>query len=235
SEHRREYDAVAINSSIDVPPDHHRAYFQSGGTMINPWGGVEAMLTHAISLLYDVPSAHSPLLESQEVADEATALLDPRMAAEAVSLGFLHCILKGLQRAPRIISDPEAMRLPGVLTARDVSCLVIPDGVLGLPTLAALEQGIPVIAVRENTNLMRNDLEALPWAAGQFLSVANYWEAAGVLCALKAGIAPESVRRPLAATLINGAPLTGMALSPAQDQGKTDSPEVLPEKLGWVA
>ena len=83
------------------------------------------------------------------------------------------------------------------LTASDVSCLVIPDGCLGLPTLAALEQGTPVIAVRENKNLMRNDLEQLPWSAGQFHRVENYWEAAGLLCALKAGIAPGSVRRPL--------------------------------------
>ena len=63
--------------------------------------------------------------------------------------------------------------------------------------MAALEQGIPVIAVRENTNLMRNDLEALPWRYGQFFRVENYWEAAGVMAALKAGIAPGSVRRPL--------------------------------------
>ena len=51
----------------------------------------------------------------------------------------------------------------GVLTAADISCLVIPDGCVGLPTLAALEQGIPVIAVRENKNVMRNDLTVLPW------------------------------------------------------------------------
>ena len=116
------------------PDGYHREYFQSEGKMVNPWGGVEAMLTHAISLLHDVPAAHSPMLESEEVADEETGLVDPRMAAEAISLGFLQCILKGLQRAPRIVSDPEAMRMPGILTANDVSCLVIPDGVLGLPT-----------------------------------------------------------------------------------------------------
>jgi len=74
---------------------------------------------------------------------------------------------------------------------------VIPDNCLGLPTLAALEQGIPVIAVRENVNLMKNDLEALPWANGQFHMVENYWEAAGVLSALKTGIDPSAIRRPL--------------------------------------
>jgi hypothetical protein len=216
--HRDEYDAVAISSTIAVPSSYHLQYFQSGGKMVNPWGGVEAMLTHAVSLLCDSPSAHSPMLETQEIADEESGLVDPRMAAEAISLGFLQCILKGLQRAPRLVSDPEAMRLSGVLTANDVSCLVIPDGVLGLPTLAALEQGIPVIAVRENANLMHNDLSALPWAPGQYTRVENYWEAVGVMTALRAGIAPESVRRPLPPTLVDGEPLMGLALSEtAQD------------------
>jgi hypothetical protein len=153
------------------------------------------------------------MLESQEVADEEPGLVDPRMAAEAISLGFLQCILKGLKCSPRIITDPAGMGHPGVVSAADVACLVIPDGCLGLPTLAALEQGIPVIAVRENANLMRNDLSALPWATGQFHQVENYWEAAGILCALKSGIAPESVRRPLTPTLVNGQPLLGLALS----------------------
>jgi len=83
-----------------------------------------------------------------------------------------------------------------------VSCLVMPDKCVGLPTLAALEQGIPVIAIRENDNLMQNDLQALPWAPGQLHLVENYWEAVGVMTALKSGITPSSLRRPLAATKI---------------------------------
>jgi hypothetical protein len=111
-------------------------------------------------------------------------------------------MLKGLQRSPRIVTDPEAMREPGLLTAADISCLVIPDKCVGLPTLAALEQGIPVIAVRENDNFMQNDLRALPWAPGQLHVVENYWEAVGVMTALKAGITPDSLRRPLTATRV---------------------------------
>ena len=194
---RGEYDAVALSSVISVPHQYHADYFGSEGGMVNPWGGVEAMLTHAISGRYDVPSAHSPMLESQEVLDLDVGVVDPRMAAEAVSMTFLQSVLKGLQRSPRIITDGEAMREPGVLTARDVSCLVQPQGCLGLTTLAALEQGIPVIEVEENANLMRNDLSVLPWRQGQFHRVANYWEAAGVMAALRAGINPASVRRPL--------------------------------------
>ena len=95
------------------------------------------------------------------------------------------------------------MAQPGVLSAEDLSCLVIPDGCLGLPTLAALEQGIPVVAVQENRNLMKNDLAALPWAPGQFHRVGNYWEAVGVLAAMRAGIEPMAVRRPLPQTSVS--------------------------------
>jgi hypothetical protein len=199
-EHRGEFDAVAIASVIEVDDAYHEQYFHCDGAMTNPWGGVEAMLTHALSLIHEVPTAHSPMLESHKVADFDLGLVDPRLAAEAVSLTFVQCMLKGLHRSPRIVTDPDAMREAGLLTAADVSCLVIPDKCVGLPTLAALEQGIPVIAVAENANLMRNDLRALPWASGQLHMVDNYWEAVGVMTALKAGIAPESLRRPLAAT-----------------------------------
>ena len=191
-----EYDAVALSTlvEVDVP---HESYFSSRGEMVNPWGGVEAMLTHAVSTVYNVPSAHAPMMESVDVANIDPGVVDPRMAAEVVSLTFLQSVLKGLHTAPRIAANPAEMSQSDILTARDVSCLVIPDGCIGLPTLAALEQGIPVIAVRENRSLMRNDLNALPWGEDQLHVVENYWEAAGVMAALKAGMSPGSVRRPL--------------------------------------
>ena len=204
--YRGEYDAIAIASVISTPLHYYSDYFWSDGDMVNPWGGVESMLTHTISSMYDLPSAHAPMLESQAVLDIETGVVDPRMAAEVISASFLQCVLKGLQRSPNIIRDPEAMRDPGVLTARDISCLVIPDGCLGLPTFAALEQGIQVIAVRENVNLMKNDLEALPWASGQLHIVDNYWEAAGVLSAIRTGIEPSAVRRPLRSILLEQTP-----------------------------
>lgn len=217
-DHRGSYDAVAVSSVISVPLSYHTDYFESDGNMLNPWGGVEAMLTHTISTLYDVPSAHSPMLENQEIANMETGVVDPRMAAEAISLTFMQSVLKGLQKSPKIVAGIEGtgtMGLHGVLTASDVSCLVIPDGCLGLPTLAALEQGIPVIAVRENRTVMKNDLAGLPWSQGQFYLVENYWEAAGVMAALKAGIDPKAVRRPLAQTAVrtSSAPVSSITES----------------------
>jgi hypothetical protein len=198
--HRGEYDAVGIHSVIDVPSGYHMEYFESHGDMVNPWGGVEAMLTHAVSMIFNMPSAHAPMLESWDIANLHAGIVDPRISAEAVSTCFLHCILKGLHRSPRIVTDRAATHAPGVLNSADVSCLVIPDGCIGLPTLAAMEQGIPVIAVRENRNLMRNDLSKFPFEPGKLFVVNNYLEAAGVMTALRAGVSLESVRRPLADT-----------------------------------
>jgi hypothetical protein len=200
--HRAEYDAVALASAIEVPVDIHTTYFDSDGDMINPWGGVEAMLTHAVSMLLDVPSAHAPMLESMEIMDLELGVVEPRLAAEAVSTAFLHCVLKGLHQSPGIVTDPSLFASRGVLSASDVACLVIPDRCVGLPTLAARDQGIPVIAVRENTNCMRNDLSAIGFAPDKLFIVDNYLEAVGVMSALRAGVSVETVRRPISATTI---------------------------------
>lgn len=199
---RSEYDAVALASKVDILEGLYDEYFRSGGEIINPWGGVEAMLTHSISLLLNIPSAHAPMADNMEEANALFGIVDPRMSAEAVSSCFLHCVLKGLYKSPGIITDRMLFTHPGVITAADISCLVIPDGCVGLPTLAALEQGIPVIAVRENRNRMKNDLEKLPFAPGKLFVVENYLEAVGVMTALKSGVSVPSVRRPLAETKI---------------------------------
>lgn len=201
-EQERKYDAVAISSVISVPEEFHQGYFDADGEMVNPWGGVEAMLTHAISSQFNVPSAHSPMFETQKIANRDPGVVDPRMAAEAISLTFFGSVLKGLYKSPHIVTDSSELSKPGVISASNISCLVIPDGCVGLPTLAALEQGIPVVAVRENKNLMENDLTTLPWRSNQLHIVENYLEAVGVLCAIRGGIALESVQRPIARTRV---------------------------------
>ena len=193
--HRREYDALALSTQIRVDPRTRIDYYGSRGEVLNPWGGAEAILTHAVSALYGIPAAHSPMLESRDVAGLELGVVDPRMAAEVISITFFVSVLKGLQRSPRLVAARGPAR--GLLTVEQVSCLVVPDGAVGLPTLAALEQGIPVIAVRENENVLDNDLAALPWAHGKLQLVDNYWEAAGVVACVRAGIDPGAVRRPL--------------------------------------
>ncbi|MCI0492049.1 MAG: DUF3326 domain-containing protein [Planctomycetes bacterium] len=197
-EKRGSYDAVALATRITPHIDTvelHRSYFGEGGP--NPWGGVEAILTHLTSSVLDVPSAHAPTMSSEALRTESWGVVEPRKAAEIISTTYLFCVLKGLNRAPQVVVNPSGVYDPSIITAEDVSCLVIPDGCVGLPTLAAVEQGIPVVAVRNNTNLMRNDLRALPFRPGQLQYAANYYEAAGILTAMKAGVAPATLERPM--------------------------------------
>ncbi len=184
------YDAVALSTFIRVPEHFHKKYFKESD-MVNAWGGIEAMLTHSIAEVFNIPCAHSPMMTSKEIMQLELGIVDPRKAPETSSTTYLHCILKGLHRTPRIVDFNKG------LTLEDVSCMIIPDGCIGLPTLACLENDIPVIAVKENKNNMKNDLKQLPFKKDKLFIVDNYLEAVGVMTSLKAGISPESVRRPI--------------------------------------
>jgi hypothetical protein len=208
AERRASYDAVAISSVIDVDRDLHDTYFDAPNSaalndgserdIVNPWGGIEALLTHGLSSLLNIPTAHSPMYEDVELMNSDAGIMDPTKAPEGISVAFLHCLFKGLSASPRIVTNPQAFGRQGVIAAEDISCLVIPAGCLGLPVLAAAHQGIPVIEVRDGTNRMRNSLQdLLPWGDGQFLQAGNYFEAAGMIAAMRAGVAHDTLQRPL--------------------------------------
>jgi len=196
------YDAVALVTVLDAEQSQaqmmHDYYVKNS---INPWGGIEAMLTHGLSMLINKPTMHAPMMESSDPLD--FGIVDPRKSAEVVSRTYMHCIMKGLHRSPKIITNPTLFGRAGILGVEDIHCLVIPEGVLGLPTLAAMQQGIPVIAVRENKNLMQNRLEMLPFEQGKYFVVDNYLEAAGLMLALKAGVCPSAIRRPILQTMVH--------------------------------
>ena len=46
------------------------------------------MLTHAVTMLFGVPTAHAPMFESMEIANLDVGIVDPRMSAEVVSTCF---------------------------------------------------------------------------------------------------------------------------------------------------
>ena len=191
-QYHSEYDAIALSTAITDKEDHSNEYFATNSDdVVNPWGGVEAMLTHSTAEIFNVPCAHAPFESTDAESFIRFGVVDPRKAPEMLSDTELHCVLKGLHHTPRIVGP-----LSGV-TLEDISALVIPDGCIGLPTLAALENDIPVIAVRGNKNLMRNNLKALPFKKGKLFIVENYLEAAGVMVALRAGVSLEAVQRPI--------------------------------------
>lgn len=177
---RDSYDAVALTSLIGIPDTDRDYYYKNGG--VNPWGGVEAMLTHAVSHVFGVPCAHAPMMESQEIDNMDFGVVDPRCSAETVSVTYLPCVLKGLNRAPRIIDSSP-----------DVSCLVIPQRCLGIPMLAAYDRDIPIIVVDDELEV--DDVNCLDYI--EAISVDNYVEAVGVVAAMRAGISVESLGRPM--------------------------------------
>lgn len=183
-----DFDALAVATFINVPKEVALYYYRNGGT--NPWGGVEAKASKLICEKLNLPVAHAPIENSDPEVSTFNEIVDPRISAEAVSLCYLHCVLKGLHKAPRIGEG---------LIAADIDCLVTPVGCVGRPHEACMEAGIPVIAVKENTTCLNEEMP------DDWTSVENYWEAAGLLMAMNAGIHPASVRRPLKLTEVMNA------------------------------
>jgi hypothetical protein len=184
-----DFNALAIHTPIEVSPDVALAYYRHGG--INPWGGIEAKLSKIVSEKLGKPVAHAPLENTSPDDEELYFVFKrdpvvPRIAAEAISTCYLHCVLKGLHRAPRIGRG---------LSWRDVDVLISPYKCWGPPHEACMANRIPVMAVRENTICG-------PVQTPEHTVVENYLEAAGLLMSMRAGVQPASVRHPFAKTKV---------------------------------
>ena len=182
-----EFDALGIATPITVDNEALAAYWRHGG--VNPVGGVEAIATRLIGEALDKPCAHGPVDYALTGFKE---VVDPRIAVEIITENFIHCLLKGLHKAPRLSTRDG-------LSNRDVDCMVSPYGCFGAPHQACLDAGIPVIVVRENKSCLKHPEHP------KFIYVENYLEAAGMLMAMRAGVHPATVRRPLAHTVVRKA------------------------------
>ncbi|MGV3525568.1 MAG: DUF3326 domain-containing protein [Candidatus Sericytochromatia bacterium] len=182
-------EALAVLTWMDILSEAQLADYAQGQG-VDPIGGLEALISHALVAELRMPVAHSPIFEPHL----ETRRLDPRVAAEEIGTTYLPCVLMGLSRAPRFVAYGE-----GHCRLEDISALVLPaDACGGVPALVAAERGIPVIAVAENTTVLQVTLEKLGWQGPHLHQVANLWEAAGLLLALKQGLDPRLLRRPLA-------------------------------------
>jgi hypothetical protein len=165
------------------------------GQLPNPSGGVEAIITHLISKVFRVPTAHAPLPYYQNVKDRGTH--NPRAAAEFISTPHYFCVLKGLSRAPQLREITGLANVPAHLVSLNhVGAIVMPASCLGgIPALAAEFSDIPLIAVEDNHTLL--NVTNAEMRMRNVISVRSYLEAAGVILALRRGLSLESLRRPL--------------------------------------
>jgi hypothetical protein len=165
------------------------------GQIPNPSGGVEAIITHLISKVFRVPTAHAPLPYYQDVKERGTH--NPRASAEFISTPHYLCVLKGLARAPRLVPIERLDHVaPHLVSLNAVGAIVMPASCLGgIPALAAEFNDIPLIAVEENQTLL--SVTQAEMRMRNVIPVRSYAEAAGVVLALRQGISMESLRRPI--------------------------------------
>ncbi len=175
-----DYDALAIMTEIKVDKEVSDNYFKNGG--INPWGGIEAKTSRMASALVRKPVAHAPVDTTLIIGNGA--IVDPRMAAEMVSVCYSHCILKGLFKAPQYGSE---------IMMNDIDCLVSPM-CTGVPHAYCQSNNIPIIFVKDNVTYSAGEMKHYK---DNVYYVDNYLEAAGLISAMKIGITRESVSRPL--------------------------------------
>ena len=180
--------AIAVVARFPDDPDSDALAAYRHGAGVDALAGAEAVISHLLVQHLGIPCAHAPALAPLPLDPQ----LDPRAAAEELGHTFLPCVLVGLSRAPDLVA-PQDRRAS--LRAEDLGAVVAPAGALGgEAVLASAERGVPLIAVSGNRCLLQVDGAALGLPV---LPAATYSEAAGLVLALREGLDPGSLTRPL--------------------------------------
>ncbi len=176
-------EAIAIATQIKVKEKQLNSYFR--GKAPNPYGGLEAIISHLISKEFGIQSAHAPLTLPDKKLFER-GVVDERAAAEAIGTAYLGSVLQGLHKAPKPIPKKDSRKED--ISLEDLSALVVPFSCLGgIPMLACEKNGIPIIAVKENNTIL--DVTAQKLKLKNVKIARNYLEAVGLLVSIKEGIA----------------------------------------------
>ncbi|WP_438949558.1 DUF3326 domain-containing protein, partial [Prochlorococcus sp.] len=182
--------AIAIVAKFPDNTDLIETNSYREGKGVDPIAGVEAVISHLISKYLKVPCAHAPALSPIELNEN----LDPRAASEEIGYTFLPSVLIGLSNAPDLIEltdNNENITLHPI----DIESIVVPGGALGGEgVLACIERGLNVISVK-NKNILNLGNHNLNYP--KLIEVDSYFEAAGLILALRQGINLKSIKRPL--------------------------------------
>jgi hypothetical protein len=185
--------AIAVVARFPDDPDSDALAAYRAGAGVDALAGAEAVISHLLVRHLGIPCAHAPALLPLPLDPG----LDPRAAAEELGHTFLPCVLVGLSRAPDLVgpAEPAFQRDGDLLHAERIGAVVAPAGALGgEAVLACAERRTPLIAVGGNPCLLTVTGEALGLPV---LQANTYAEAAGLVLALREGLAPEALRRPL--------------------------------------
>ena len=182
--------AIAIVAKFPDNLDSIETNSYREGKGVDPIAGVEAVISHLISKFLKVPCAHAPALSPIAMKEN----LDPRAASEEIGYTFLPSVLIGLSKAPNLIELPDENANITVHPSH-LESIVVPSGALGGEgVLAGMERGLNIIAVK-NENILNLDNQNFNYP--NLIEVENYFEAAGLILAMREGINPKSIQRPL--------------------------------------
>jgi hypothetical protein len=184
--------AIAVVARFPDDPQSAELAAYRKGSGVDALAGAEAVISHLLVRHLQIPCAHAPALGPLPLDPH----LDPRAAAEELGYTFLACVLVGLSRAPDLVPAEQGMVEGNGLRADQLGAVVVPEGALGGEALlAAVARNVPVIAVA-NPSVLAVTPQALGMAEA-VLPAASYCEAAGLVLALREGLAPASLQRPL--------------------------------------
>lgn len=162
-------DALAIVCFFDDPEGDNEDY--ANGSGVDPVGGVEGIISHAVSKEFFVPCAHSPAFADFSISTE---IVSPKAASEYITPTFLPCVLLGLNNAPKIVKK-------GGIRVENIDYLVMPFNSLGsTPVFEALKHGIKVFAVKENLTVLDVTNEKL-FKSDRIIEVSTYEECLNLL------------------------------------------------------
>ena len=184
--------AIAVVARFPEDPQSAELAAYREGSGVDALAGAEAVISHLLVRHLQIPCAHAPALGPLPLDLD----LDPRAAAEELGYTFLACVLVGLSRAPDLVPAGQSMVEGNGLRADQLGAVVVPEGALGGEALlAAVARDVSVIAVA-NPSLLAVTPEVLG-LADAVLPAASYSEAAGLVLALREGLSPASLQRPL--------------------------------------
>lgn len=206
--------AVVARFPDDEGSAELNAYRQGQG--VDPLAGAEAVISHLVVRTFKIPCAHAPALAPIPL----DPTISPRSAAEELGHTFLPCVLVGLSRAPQFI-DGQLNRQQGysgaadsttdltAISAHQIDAVVVPATAFGGSAVMSLAHarkspnalgkgaelsGPQIIAVGENSTTMAVSAADL---GIQAIAVNTYLEAAGVIAAYRAGVAPSTLQPPI--------------------------------------
>lgn len=178
-----DFDVLVVNTPITTSDEMVLDYLGSNGG-VNPWGGVEAKLSRIASKKLGKPVIHAPVENSPAFA-AFNDIVDPRKAAEMVSISYIHCCLKGAYLSPVMSDGNRALQI------QDIDFLLSPVGVNGNIHQECEKVGVTCVYVEENTTTLDHPI------SDNAITVNNYMEACGVIAAIKAHVSLQSLKRPI--------------------------------------